>query len=266
MGELSGHLFLVTLLMVTGSLAGCAGNEPAPETPPPPVTTLTFGGSRCAAAVVAADADADAVDALLPDGFSASRDAVTGAATVEATLLECLDGRIGTSSLGVDQPMNFWYVEAPVDAPGWAADGADQVWFVLAFHTDDPRITDGLGAMNLTISPGVAQILNTGGDAVAADGSMRFAMLLNQPAPGSTDRRHILPQTNGTLAAWNVRATPGAAAGGLYDVTADAGTLWDDLVGARALGTGYHIPAVDAQLYEFGPGTVYWIGPPDGTA
>lgn len=270
MGELSGHLFLVTALMVTTTMAGCAGDEPAADTPPPPVTTLTFGGGRCAAGVVAADADAAAVDALLPDGFSAVRNPVTGAATVEATLLECQDGRIGDSSLGVEQPMNLWYIETPVTAPDWAADGADEVWFVLAFFTDDPRVAGGLGEMNLSLASGAAQILTSGGDAMAADGSMHFAILLDQPAPGSTDRRHILPQTNGTLAAWNVRTTPGAAAGGLYDVTADAGTLWDDLVGPRAAGTGFHIADNNAgggaPLYEFGPGTVYWIGPPDGTA
>lgn len=267
MGELSGHLlFLITLLLAGATLAGCTTDEPAPDEPPPPVETLIFGGSSCLALVVAAAADADAVDGLLPQGFASIRDPVTDFATVEATMLECLSGRIGDQSLGVEQPMSLWYLETPVAAPDWAAAETASTHFVLGLHSDDPRLHHGLAAMNLSLTSGSVQFGASAAAAASPDGSLSASQALERPGGGSTERRHILPQINGTLAAWNIRSEPGVPVGGFYDVTAEAGTLWADLVGVRTIGQGYHVTDPGGQLYEFGPGTIYSIGPPDGTA
>lgn len=255
MGELSGYL--LTSLVALVAMAGCMDGEPAPQQPVKGEDDfLFFGGRDCDALRVEAAADAAAVNDRLPDGFTALTTEPTGQATVVATLVSCLQARIGDTSITPEEDLNVWYVEALVTPPEWAA-GNESHAFILGFYSINPHVIQQFPDFNVTVEPGMAAVGLTEASAQGADGAVGFSLTPTAEQDPSYATRHFFELSNGTIAAWDDSQAYASGSITLARYTADVGTLWADVVGAAGIGTG-----VLGLNYRFGTGYIYWIGPP----
>jgi hypothetical protein len=239
------------------ALTGCFEDEPAPQ---PPVQGeddfLFFGGRDCDALRVEAAADAAAIDARLPDGFTAATTEPLGQGMLVATLVRCLQARIGDTSITPEEDLNFWYVEALVSPPEWAAGNGSHA-FVLGLYTHNPHVLQQFPRFNVTVAEGLAVVGAEESMAEGPDGAVSFSQTPTADQAPSYATRHFFELSNGTIAAWEDSQTYAGGSLVLAQYTADLGTVWGDTAGPSGLGTGVFGPN-----YRFGTGFIYWIGPP----